>query len=344
MNPYRREQRERSEFDQRLRSFWSAVASGARHRFSFPRSGLGVCQRMPVDRQPKRRRRWRSAGALHRSVCAPPVLSSLPSAEKQPASTLAFTLIELLVVIAIIALLAALLLPALSKAKSSAQAIQCTSNLKQLQYSWQMFADDHDGQLVPNWIIFGSGGWQAAFSTSNSWVCGTAWTDPTTAGIIQGALWPYSQNVSIYRCPSDKSLWSYGGTRAPRPFNFGLSLYMNGRIDDTTTSQAEPRIKVKLANIQRPADVFTFMDKDEKSMTHGTFVLNAESTNCWYALPGERDRACGANVGFADGHVDFHKWRYLGRIRTGTETWPVNQQDLADLIWVISRVPGVSGR
>ncbi len=59
----------------------------------------------------------------------------------------AFTLIELLVVISIIALLIAILLPALARARDSARATQCLSNMRQVGLGLHMFADEHRNLL-----------------------------------------------------------------------------------------------------------------------------------------------------------------------------------------------------
>jgi prepilin-type N-terminal cleavage/methylation domain-containing protein/prepilin-type processing-associated H-X9-DG protein len=344
MSPCRRERRERGRSAQQgahaPRVLWPApspTTSGAQrtHR------SADASAPEPTGEGAGRNTRGRA--------CSPfSSLSSLPSVRNPSVQFFAFTLIELLVVIAIMAILAALLLPALGKAKRAAQAIHCTNNLKQLQLAWHMYAGDHNDGLVPNWTIFPN--WPTeyrdSYSTTNAWVTGSAMFSDSADGIRGGALGRYTQNAGIYRCPSDKSLWPYGTRRAPRPFNVALSWAINGGYNGANGRALALQwggwaVVEKLAEIHRPSSVFTFMDEEEASMTSGAFFVPADryQFDLWWMIPGYRDRGCGANVAFADGSVSFKKWRYLGRTRAGSINPVRNEQDRADLAWVMRALP-----
>ena len=101
-------------------------------------------------------RRWRSVAEIHRPV-NPLFFLELamksPYADRRPARNAgAFTLVELLVVIGIIALLISILLPALGRARASANSVACLSNMRQLGQSLLFFQNEHDGYNPKAWL------------------------------------------------------------------------------------------------------------------------------------------------------------------------------------------------
>ena len=262
-----------------------------------------------------------------------------------------FTLIELLVVISIIALLMAILIPVLGRARELGQRAVCLSNLRQLTLAWLAYASENDEKIVQNQGFSAGGGsreWEG-------WVA-EAFLSParSRAELIKhpqkGALWPYVQDVDIYRCPRG---------RPGHTVTYSIVAAANGSLVEGTclpgTGDSIPSLPLlasrtamgrrvgstvlrftRLTEIVSPGagQRAVFIDQGQTPLDYDFQVE--------YLYPKWREdnpppirHSAGVTLSMADGHAEYWKWKGRETVNMPRMTWGIGRGGRTNVIFEV---------
>lgn len=279
----------------------------------------------------------------------------------------AFTRTDLLAILSILLIVAVLLLPALARTHVNIQGTQCLDNLRQLTAGWYMYASDSQGELSPNrGCLPPNPDWQG----SPAWVAGNmrggpigapyTGTDATNSDLLvdsrYSALAAYVRNPAIYKCPVDQSTWSTTGApgqhELPRVRSYSMSQAIgpqpNGQLVDgshvsgdwlSSQNASAPggfpwRVYGKVSDLvaPSPSQLFVLLDEHPESINDAAFAVrmpvNAVATYFIDVPAAYHNNGC--NFSFADGHVEFHEWKF--------------PRVMLPVIWAADTVPGLGSQ
>lgn len=231
-----------------------------------------------------------------------------------------FTLIELLVVIAIIAILAAILFPVFAQQKASAKKTADLSNLKQLDLSLMLYANDYDDMAVPSGFatyVYPSSDFNVFWygSITGDLMLASNHVDPTGS-----PLYPYQKNVDFMGDPAAAGIPEVGAWgHTDYGYNYlyigGYGTFYDGYLTPAQLARYTREVK-SLTAFDHPAETVAFTDSAYQDLGIGM----ALQKYAWLQPPmfgdifGNEDNETTigihsgmANVAYLDGHVKSFK-------------------------------------
>jgi len=229
-----------------------------------------------------------------------------------------FTLVELLVVIGIIALLISILLPALSRARESAQKLKCQSNMRQISMAMMMYANENRGCFPFIASLHNTGN----TDLREDWI---HWrTPPQQGGLRTSSIARYLASddptlKQIFTCPSDD------GVRTLVATAYKYSYSMNGYLDPRGAQDGTSKRVIRMGTIRNPSDKVMLVEESRQTINDGHWDAGSYGGPNWHldfdrisirhddTLLDSKPIVTGAisdpfkrgNVSFCDGHIEF---------------------------------------
>lgn len=195
----------------------------------------------------------------------------------------AFTLIELLVGIAIIGIIAAIMIPAVTQVRASANEAKCVAHLRQIGVLFHHYLQDHNGQFPYAISVETKRSWDFELllyvtSEDHASNIGRVGTDPHDA----------------FSCPASSKPARWAASASSYAINQELvGIY-------TSSMDSAPK-RVRLINVERPAETYLAVDSDEREFRRST---RNQFTEVRYGGGAAVDRHNGfLNMLYVDGSV-----------------------------------------